>query len=362
MISFFSTWFKINWRHFLIWLLFIFYETVLVGLIFGEYANFLTYLGHYTINITFFYFNALVSYRWAFESKKDSSFRLISVLILEAACFLFLNFLLDTMLVGYGIIVQKKPFLLSEDYTLRILFRFIYFLSFSTAYYFLTRFLNEQKKTALLEKEGLLELINRERMISDLSMAQAAYLRAQINPHFLFNTLDYIYHKNFSDPEKAGEAIIMLSQIMRYAIDSTYQNLILLQTEIEQMEKLRHLYELRKKTDLNLRIVISDEVRYLQFIPLIFLTLFENIIKHGNLSKPSHIAIMVAHADERNLYINTSNLANIPVRQGTNVGMENMKKRLESFFGNSVSFHYNLDSENYFHVFIRVPKDKTVSK
>lgn len=352
-----NRWFTKNWVHFVIWLCFIFYETIIVGLIFGEYAHLLTYLGHYLINISFFYFNAHIAFRWALAKRPLAPIRMPLTLAVEGALFILINFALDWSLVNCGIIHDITHFSLNKGYALRIIFRFIYFLSFSTAYYFLTNFLKEVKKSSLLERQQLLEMVRHERITSELSNAQNSILRAQINPHFLFNTLDYIYHKMSSDKEKAGEAILLLSEIMRYAVESTEgDGFITLGNEVEHVEKLLYLYQLRKESKLNIEVSIADEVRDLRFIPLIILTLLENIIKHGNLNREDDPATLSVYIHEQNLFIYTNNLIDKLGRQiGTQKGMKNIESRLKNTFGDQAIFHSSGSDSKHFSVSIIVP-------
>lgn len=350
------SWFKQNWIHVLAWTIFIFYETIVVGLIFGIYGHPLTYLLHYCINISFFYLNACAIFP-GIQLKKNLLLVLLLILILDIAGFILINYAVDYLLVSERIIVQPGELKLDQDYALRVLYRCIYFLGFSTGYFFLTNFLRERKKTADLENQHLQSVIKNERLATELFKAENSFLKAQINPHFLFNTLDYIYHNVRADAQNAADAVIVLSQIMRYSIDATEDDgFVSLGDEIEQVENLLSLYQLRQPNSLRIELSIDKDVRKIRFIPLVLLTLMENIFKHGNLSLPDPEAFMSIYIKDDILSIQTGNFFNIRAKAtGTTNGLKNTKVRLNHAFGNSISFEAGGDNQTYFSVDIRIP-------
>ena len=181
-------------------------------------------------------------------------------------------------------------------------------------------------------------IIDRQKVAQELVIAQNAFLKAQINPHFLFNSLDFIYHNVNKHSEVAGEAIVKLAQMMRFAIDSNEMgDTIYLGEEIEQVENLLYLYQIRKTSDLNVHFSYTDEVRQLRLIPLVILTLVENIFKHGDISKDDDIAVINLAIVNEQLIIQTMNLINISTVQNSNhSGLNNIKKRLNYAYGDSV--------------------------
>jgi two-component system LytT family sensor kinase len=352
-------WFKRYWIHVLAWTIFINYETIVVGLIFGIYGHPLTYLLHYIINILFFYLNACIFFPWIHAKRSTVVLTLPIVVVIDIASFILVNYGIDYILVSQQIIVHAGHFTLNEEYSLKILYRCIYFLSFSTGYYFLTTFLNERKKTSELENQRLHSIINNERLAAELFRAENSFLKAQISPHFLFNTLDYIYHSIDSNAQDAADAIIVLSKIMRYSIDPTQDDgFVLLGEEIQQVQNLISLYQLRKPNSLILELRIAEEVRRIRFIPLVLLTLVENTYKHADLTK-SRMAFMSIYIEDGILNIETGNHFNIHVKtSGTGNGIKNTKNRLQDAFGNSVSFESRSNEDGYFTVSIKVPTNE----
>src|SRR6267154_1878224 len=111
--------------------------------------------------------------------------------------------------------------------------------------------------------------------------AELNFLKEQINPHFLFNTLNNLYYLAFTQSPNTTEVIAKLSQMMRYMIyDSNYQQ-VLLSKEIEYMQNYISLERLRLNNEVPIDFVVEGEVESKLITPLIFITFLENAFKHG---------------------------------------------------------------------------------
>jgi len=232
-------------------------------------------------------------------------------------------------------------------------------MGFSTGYYYLMTYNNEKRKTAELEKQKLNAIILAEKAEKELMKAQNAYLKAQINPHFLFNTLDFIYHHVMSSSPPAAEAIIVLSEMMRYAIDSDkMDDFILVRDEIEQIENLRYLNQLRKEKPLCIRLNFDENIKEIQMVPLVLLTLAENIFKHGNLVDEEDYAELKVLLENNNLKIYSDNLISLQKTISHQTGLQNIEKRLKYAYGNNIMFNHYVDSSNHFRMRIAIPIEK----
>ncbi|WP_165501733.1 sensor histidine kinase [Pedobacter frigiditerrae] len=229
-------------------------------------------------------------------------------------------------------------------------------MGFSTGYYYLKTYLKERKRAENLEKERLEKIIQQQKIEQELVIAQNAFLKAQINPHFLFNTLDFIYHNVNKYSETAGDAVIKLAQMMRFAIDSNeMEQTIYLAYEIEQVENLLYLYQIRKNNDLNIHFAYTDEVKQFRLIPLVVLTLVENIFKHGDISNAEDIAFVNLEVKNDLLIIQAVNLINVnKIKGSNNSGLNNIQKRLNYAYGDKIIFQYQVIS-NHFKVDIKIP-------
>jgi len=339
----FKNWLLLNKMHFVIWAAFLFYEIILVGLYAGNFVHPLRYLVNYSLNIGLFYFHALVVLRYALKNKSRAVYLAPLLLVMEIILYLGVTFCIQWVLKRFTGILGDSPVKFDYQFTLGMVFRGCYFILFATGYYFLDRFLMERKRAETLEKTRLENEIQ-------IAQSKSAYLRAQINPHFLFNTLDFIYHNAREDAPIAAESISSLSQMMRYAVDSSYDKKnIPLGDEIDQIENLINIHQLRQNHSLNIRFFYDDDARDIPIIPLVLITIVENMFKHGDLTdhlKPGKITIEVKDED---LYISTKNLISSNKFVATlGSGMENITKRLNFSYGELASFDYGPDENNIF--------------
>ena len=356
MKKFVIKWVNDHWVHLLAWSFFIAYEVLLIGLRYGVFGHALTYAMHYGIIIAYFYAVSDKVLPWSLASKRLLLVRLPLAISILFSTYLLLNFTVDTLLVKYGIISHIKKVILDSDFILGDLYRSIYFAGFATAYYFLRTYFNEKKHTGFLEEQRLLGLIKEEKMSKMLTKSQNDFLRAQINPHFLFNTLNYVYNNIDSNPQQARDAVIILSDIMRFAIDSGEDELVVLGEEMQQVRQLRDLHQARMDYRDFIDVYIDEEAMALKFVPLVMLSLMENIFKHGKLSVSEHPALLAVYIDDCKLHIHSDNLIDSGKKKdGTNNGIKNISTRLKSTYGDQVVFFYGVNNEAHYIVNIIIP-------
>ncbi|RKR80548.1 histidine kinase [Mucilaginibacter gracilis] len=355
----FFNWFNKYRIHLLVWALFIFYETVVIGIVFKVFGHPMTYTMHYIAILLLFYLHADYALPWSLKEKRQAFWRLPFVLSVEVSIFILTSFLIDRFLINSGIMQSKEPLELTSLYSLRVLYRCVYFWGFSTGYYFLKTYNKEKRKTNELEQQHLKEIIKNQKAEQELTKAQNAFLKAQINPHFLFNTLDFIYHNIDVSSPVAADAVIILTDMMRYAVDADKMgDFIRLEDEIEQAENLLYLSQMRKNHALGFRINYNEEVREIHLIPLVLLTLVENILKHGNLNDPEHEALINLYLEDQSFHLVTDNLIDhepLKLKTGYHSGLKNIEKRLRHAYGNDVRFHYRTDNNNHFKLQLSIP-------
>ena len=344
-----TNWTVKNKAHIITWLLFIVYETLAVGLAFNSWANPITYIIHYAITVYLFYLYAEKLFPFAFGRKFNVIVLVPLVALIQLTLYIVLHYLADKFLIFSGFIKTDKPYPLDKVFLIKNAYRGFFFMGFSTGYYFLKTYLQERKRTTDLEKAQLNAIIKQKNTEQELFKAQNAFLKAQINPHFLFNTLHFIHTKvSVSSPE-AAEAVIALSEMMRYALGSDEQGgTIILEDEMEQVINLISLFKLRKSSPLYLKAEFEENTKQLPFIPLILLTLAENMFKHGQLHDANHQAILKVYIESDMLIFETRNLSHPQKSNREHTGLANIKQRLIYAYGESVHFEYGTDAEEFF--------------
>lgn len=225
-------------------------------------------------------------------------------------------------------------------------YRGIYFALYGTGYYFLINYLRKQEKT-------LTQAVENERLQNELLRAEQDFLRAQINPHLLFNTLSFIKYAAKTNPDEANEAIMRLSGIMGFALDNNTET-ILLTKELEQVENIIGLNQLRFNHTLNIDYVKKLENTQATIIPIILLTLVENIFKHGNLMEKKYPAKIHVTATDDYILLQTSNLPNQNSHTVSNhTGLANITSRLNQVYKNTYEFKHGMEG-NLFKVDIKI--------
>jgi len=345
-----------NKVHFIAWFFFILYEITVIGITFDEFAKFGNYLLHYIFNICFFYFHAHVTLKYTLGDSRLNYWILPLTIALEICLYIVLLFAMNTVAADYYGVTGIKPVLFNKPFLLKSSWRALYFIGFSTGYYFLVTYLKEKERTTELEKQRLYQIIERQKVEQELGDAQNAYLRAQINPHFLFNTLNFIYNRTRKSAPIAADAILTLSEMMRYAVDSNEEKgFIAIEEEITQVHHLIHLHKLRQNELLYFHVEVEPQVGVIKIIPLILITLVENVFKHGNLSLEQHPASLKIYTRNGTLLIETDNRINaIHNATGLNKGLENIEKRLLHSYGDQAKFTYSTDNKQHFKTQVRI--------
>lgn len=345
-----------NKVHVIAWTFFITYDLVFATLMSGLLPSPIIDPLHFAINIFFFYFNAHVTLPWALKSRFRAFYLLVPLLALQMTLYVLVHFGCDKLLIEMELIHLKKVYVLNMQVVTRNLYRGMYFLGFSTGYYYLKVYLFQRKKTGELERDKLYAIIEKQEVEHELASAQHAFLKAQINPHFLFNTLDFIYYNVKGSSPQAGEAVMRLSDMMRFAIDSGERGgAVELADEIQQVENLLQLYQLQSSEDLNLHFSYTQDVKTLRLVPLVLLTLVENIFKHGDLSSEESIAVLNLNIRNDKFCLQSRNRIAAHIYGKSNrSGLANIQKRLAHVYGSELRFECATVGE-HFTVTIEIP-------
>ena len=165
--------------------------------------------------------------------------------------------------------------------------------------------------------------------------AELAWLKNQINPHFLFNTLNNISSLTQIDADEAQDAVMQLSDLLRYAMYETNKPKVPLDGEVEFLRNYIELMKLRcnEMTTVSTEIEVAD--RNMEVAPLLFISLVENAFKHGmNSNAPATIDISLKQEDGTLVFVsdNTNNPKPTKDRSGSGIGLENTRRRLDLLY------------------------------
>lgn len=317
------------------WSIFIFYEVALVAIarkVLGLHDPiWKVYVVPYCFNILLFYFHYVFVLNYCFRNHQKKLLLFLFLLALELSVYLLLmTFVQDSSFKGPKFFLTYP----TEVAFIRQLWRGIYFLIFSTAFWLVQRSFRKVNELKEVEKKALLEAKEKQRLQLELVSSQNAFLRAQINPHLLFNALNFIHSEVQEVSDKASDAIITLSDMMRYSlIENKMDGKVELQREVEQIENLIKLNQYRFDQKLCLTFQTHGNLDGCRIVPLLLIPFVENLFKYADLGDDNHPAVVHLSVNDGILEFSTTNRKRKNIAFSSHgIGIENVKTRLQSFY------------------------------
>jgi two-component system, LytTR family, sensor kinase len=254
----------------------------------------------------------------------------------------FLHTYLLPLLPGERLLVANYAIapILATD----VLFSFLQFVLYA---YLFSQFNRRIRSEALLRKEQnqKLELQNAK------LKTEYDYLKSQINPHFLYNTLNFLYSKSLKQDKEMAQGISHLSDLMRYSLDAGGQEgKVLLADEVMQIENYISLQQFRFSQQLCIRFLHDEEIpETINILPHSLLTLVENAFKYGVTDDPAHPLNITLTLKPGSMLFEVRN--KISHRQadrgGTGIGLENLQKRLALEYAGRHIYRVENDGTDY---------------
>lgn len=167
-------------------------------------------------------------------------------------------------------------------------------------------------------------------------MSELALLRSQVNPHFLFNTLNNIYSLVYKKSEDAPAAIMKMSAIMRYMLYDATTDKVLLEKEIEYLKSFIELQLLRTRQKDFVTMTIQGTIESHTIIPMLLIPFVENAFKHGNKNIIPPGIIINLNIEQNRIIFQISNYlrknSNISRDKSRGIGLNNIRRRLDLLF------------------------------
>lgn len=194
---------------------------------------------------------------------------------------------------------------------------------FVIAFVAMLRFANEWFDLQARRQE-----IENERLATELR-----FLKEQINPHFLFNTLNNLYYLAHSQSPKTPDIIAKLSQMMRYMIYESNQEKVPVEKEIEYIENYIELEKMRLEDDFVVQFDISGDYQRTRIAPFIFITFLENAFKHGVTNGENGKIIISLRFEENKCFYEVKNtIATVATQTQEGIGLLNVQRRLNLIY------------------------------
>jgi LytS/YehU family sensor histidine kinase len=215
-----------------------------------------------------------------------------------------------------------------------------------------------------LMKRWWLKQKETEQLANEKTKAELQLLKAQVHPHFLFNTLNNIYFFTLSGSPKAPEMINKLSGLLHYILNECNGPLVPLQKEIAMIRDYTALEKIRYGEQMNMTIEIQDDDAANFIAPLLLIPFVENCFKHGTSKMIEHPWVKLSLTTENSILhffiINSRPLeAETQLKQGK-IGLKNVKKRLQLLYPGAHELSIVSEPEN-FAVYLKIRLESTKS-
>ncbi len=264
------------------------------------------------------------------------------ILCLMAACLVGLNLPIDQYLLGENFEVQISPFIITQ-----YLFNFMKPLAIWMLIYF---FFQYSKKQLVMERENN----QLERAIQE---TEGKVLRAQMNPHFVFNALNSIRALITEDPAKAKKGINQLSKLLRSSLLTERKKTISIAEELDTILDYLNLEKIRYEERLAWKVEVSKEIHQAQIPPMLLQTLVENAIKHG-IAHSAKEGIIFIKGEKKEDLIHLEVINPGHLKQGgesSGIGLINSQNRLHLLFGETAHIDLKPLDKNHVLASVTIP-------
>lgn len=317
------------------------------------FTNLLTRPSSNYVNFVLFLIpHCLTFYLSVFVLGLSNKYGLIWGIISFILIFLFISLLgylyMYMFLPGRGVKIYNDTD--SKLYIQNAIIGYIQFFSFAALYYYLFESIKKERKVRILNEEKLnIENQKIQKELENASLIQQelnaqkeklqleySFLRAQINPHFLHNTLNMLFSQAMTISPPLAENILKLSRIMRYSLESLEfeSGKVSIGKELEYLNTLLDIHKLRFGTDETIKYIVKGTIENQMIPPLSIITIVENAFKYGDLSDPNYPMSIELDLKPNEINFKCTNKkkrGNYQFSQ-TGIGITNLRKRLELAF------------------------------
>lgn len=221
---------------------------------------------------------------------------------------------------------EEKEVLIFYSYFLKTFFTSILFIIFSLLLQFTQDWFTNERVQRNLENERL--------------VAELAFLKSQINPHFLFNSLNSIYSLAYQKSETTPDAILKLSEIMRYMLYECNDNKVDLSKEITYLQNYIDLQKIRFGKNAFIDLEVNGVITNQRIVPLLLIPFIENAFKHGVANNPDHPIKLIINVADGHLSFFMENKKHLNNRDAVGgIGLSNVRRRLDLLYPEK----YNLE-------------------
>lgn len=322
--------------HLLVWLSFAFYEQSVLLLTSNPQFGLLPICLNYLLNMALFYLNAILLLPHLYARHRRLGYVAAAV-----------GGLMGYALLRTGLYLKLEPAQLrAAAYSygrlwVLSLYRGSFFLFVSLGYWFARHAIGLE----IQKREQQQQLRATERSLTE---ANLAFLKSQINPHFLFNSLNFLYAQVYPHSEKAAQGILLLADTMRYALHEDKNGKVMLAQEVQHLHNYIALNQLRFNNQIQVQFEVTGSPDFLLILPLVLVTFVENCFKHGELAAPDSPLLIRLALVKNQLSFHTHNKKRHgPKEKSTGIGLRNTRQRLELAYAGRYELLITNEAEYY---------------
>jgi sensor histidine kinase YesM len=183
-------------------------------------------------------------------------------------------------------------------------------------------------------------------------------LKSQIHPHFLFNTLNNLYTLILQGSDKAGDALMRLSDLLRYLLYECEQPKVPMRKEMDALRSFIALHQLKYERPINIILTEQNVNERVMIEPMLLIPLIENAFKYSDvgINEDAYIKLEFVASDKQiNIEVsNTAEQGQVPASDVGGIGLRNVRRRLELSYGSGFKFEIT-DKGNFFTVRLEIP-------
>lgn len=303
---------------------------------FNRSINWNKIIGPFHITQLIYTLTILVSTRYIFKRYypvKKYFYLFLSLLVL-IGMFILLRYCLEQKLLYYLFNIRNYAANVNVSYyALDNIYYAVVYIVLGTLVFLLEHQLNLQKNEASLKQESI--------------KAELAFLRSQVSPHFLFNSLNNIYSLSYRKSDKAPDAILKLSELTRYML---YEQLdfIPLEKEWDYIQNFISLQQLRYESALNIDIDFNNSNQKAQIAPYLLIPFVENAFKHGKVQDDSFPLKISLESNEKQISFEVKNrISSQQKDKDGGIGLENVRRRLALLYPGKHQLLINKDADSF---------------
>lgn len=223
-----------------------------------------------------------------------------------------------------------------RDFIKAAVLGYVQYFSYALLYFYVVRSFKKERELRVLQEEKLRNELENEKAQKEKLLLEYAFLRSQVNPHFLHNTLNVLFSQAMNYSQDLADNIAKLSRIMRYSLESVEyeRDKVFVQKELDNLRLLIEINNIRFGKSKVVELVVEGQADDQMLPPLSMITIVENAFKYGDLKDPEHPLKIIVSMQPGQVYFSCRNKKRKHAIEFSshNIGMANLRKRLDAAF------------------------------